>query len=83
MARLAVAWAVLLALAGCGGADKGAAVRAPGVKLTPAAAHRLDVALAQKVEETGVPGATAAVVSRTGASGRARPATPCCTRAGR
>jgi D-alanyl-D-alanine carboxypeptidase len=62
MARLAVAWAVLLALAGCGGADKGAAVRAPGVKLTPAAAHRLDVALAQKVEETGVPGATAAVV---------------------
>ena len=62
MARVAVAWAVLLALAGCGGADKGAAVRAPGVKLTPAAAHRLDVALAQKVEETGVPGATAAVV---------------------
>jgi D-alanyl-D-alanine carboxypeptidase len=62
MARLAVACAVLLALVGCGGADKGAAVRAPGVKLTPAAAHRLDVALAQKVEETGVPGATAAVV---------------------
>src|SRR3954463_6426909 len=62
MARLAVAWAVLLALAGCGGADKGAAVRAPGVKLTPAAAHRLDVALKEKVEDTGVPGATAAVV---------------------
>jgi D-alanyl-D-alanine carboxypeptidase len=62
MSRLAVAWAVLLALAGCGGADKGAAVRASGVKLTPAAAHRLDVALAQKVDDTGVPGATAAVV---------------------
>ena len=62
MARLAVAWAVLLALVGCGGADKGAAVRAPGVKLTPAAAHRLDAALAQKVKDTGVPGATAAVV---------------------
>jgi D-alanyl-D-alanine carboxypeptidase len=62
MARLAVAFAVLLALGGCGGADKGAAVRAPGVKLTPAAAHRLDVALAQRVADTGVPGATAAVV---------------------
>ena len=62
MARLAVAWAVVLALVGCGGADKGAAVRAPGVKLTPPAAHRLDVALKEKVEETGVPGATAAVV---------------------
>jgi D-alanyl-D-alanine carboxypeptidase len=53
---------VLLALAGCGGADKGAAVRAPGVSYTPAAAHRLDVALKEKVEDTGVPGATAAVV---------------------
>jgi D-alanyl-D-alanine carboxypeptidase len=62
MARLAVACAVLLALAGCEGADKGAAVRAPGVKLTPAAAQRLDAALKEKVEDTGVPGATAAVV---------------------
>ena len=62
MARLAVAWAVLLALVGCGGADKGAAVRAPGVKYSPAAAHRLDAALKQKVKDTGVPGATAAVV---------------------
>jgi D-alanyl-D-alanine carboxypeptidase len=62
MARLAVAWAVLLALVGCGGGDKGAAVRAPGVKYTPAAAHRLDVALNEKVGDTGVPGATAAVV---------------------
>jgi D-alanyl-D-alanine carboxypeptidase len=62
MARLAVACAVLLALAGCGGADKGVAVRAPGVKYSPAAAHRLDAALKEKVEDTGVPGATAAVV---------------------
>ena len=30
MARLAVAWAVLFLLAGCGGSDKGAAVRQPG-----------------------------------------------------
>ena len=62
MARLAVAWAVLLLLAGCGGSDKGAAVQQPGVKYSPAAAHRLDAALKEKVEDTGVPGATAAVV---------------------
>ena len=62
MARLAVACAVLLALAGCGGADKGAAVQQPGVKYSPAAAHRLDAALKEKVQATGVPGATAAVV---------------------
>ena len=62
MARLAVAWAVLFLLAGCGGSDKGAAVQQPGVKYSPAAAHRLDAALKEKVEDTGVPGATAAVV---------------------
>jgi D-alanyl-D-alanine carboxypeptidase len=62
MARLAVAWAVVLALVGCGGADKGAGVRAPGVEYSPAAAHRLDAALNEKVEDTGVPGATGAVV---------------------
>jgi D-alanyl-D-alanine carboxypeptidase len=62
MARLAVAWAVLVLFAGCGGSDKGAAARAPGVRYSPAAAHRLDVALREKVEDTGVPGATAAVV---------------------
>jgi D-alanyl-D-alanine carboxypeptidase len=62
MARLAVAWVVLFLLAGCGGADKGAAVQQPGVKFSPAAAHRLDAALKEKVEDTGVPGATAAVV---------------------
>lgn len=62
MARLAVAWAVLLALVGCGGSDKGAAVQQPGVKYSPAAAHRLDAALKEKVEDTGVPGATGAVV---------------------
>src|SRR4051812_5499646 len=62
MARLAVAWAVLFLLAGCGGSDKGAAVRQPGVKYSPAAVHRLDAALKEKVEDTGVPGATAAVV---------------------
>jgi CubicO group peptidase (beta-lactamase class C family) len=62
MARLAVAWAVLFLLAGCGGSDKGAAVQQPGVKYSPAAAHRLDASLKKKVEDTGVPGATAAVV---------------------
>jgi D-alanyl-D-alanine carboxypeptidase len=53
---------VLFLLAGCGGSDKGAAVRQPGVKYSPAAADRLDAALKEKVEDTGVPGATAAVV---------------------
>ncbi len=53
---------MLFLLAGCGGSDKGAAVRQPGVRYSPAAAHRLDAALKDKVEDTGVPGATAAVV---------------------
>ncbi len=53
---------MLFLLAGCGGSDKGAAVRQPGVKYSPAAAHRLDAALEQTVKNTGVPGATAAVV---------------------
>jgi D-alanyl-D-alanine carboxypeptidase len=62
MARLALACAVLVLLAGCGGSDKGAAVREPGVRLTPAATERLDAALKEKVADTGVPGASAAVV---------------------
>ena len=62
MARLALACIVLVLLAACGGSDKGAAVQQPGVKYSPAAAHRLDAALKEKVEETCVPGATAAVV---------------------
>jgi len=63
VARLAVACAVLLALAGCGKAtDQGAAVREPGVRLTPAVAHALDAGLKEKVVDTGVPGASAAVV---------------------
>src|SRR4029079_17817042 len=62
MGRLAVAWAVLFLLAGCGGSDKGAPARAPGVQFTPAAAPRLDAALSEKVADTAVPGASAAVV---------------------
>lgn len=62
MARLAVACAVLLALAGCGGANKGAAVREPGARLTPAIGDALDTTLKDKVVDTGVPGASAAVV---------------------
>src|SRR3954465_15492948 len=62
MARLALACAVLVLLAGCGGSDKGAAVREPGVRLTPGAAHRLEAALKEKTADTGGPGASAAVV---------------------
>ena len=62
MARLALACVVLVLLAACGGSDKDGAARAPGVQFTPAAAHRLDAALAEKVADTGVPGASAAVV---------------------
>jgi D-alanyl-D-alanine carboxypeptidase len=62
VARLALACVVLVLLAACGGSDKDGAARAPGVQFTPAAAHRLDAALAEKVEDTGVPGATGAVV---------------------
>ena len=62
MARLALACVVLVFLAACGGSDKDGAARAPGVQFTPAAAHRLDAALAEKVADTGVPGASAAVV---------------------
>ncbi len=62
MARLALACVVLVLLAACGGSDKDGAARAPGVQFTPAAAHRLDAALAKKVADTGVPGASAAVV---------------------
>jgi D-alanyl-D-alanine carboxypeptidase len=62
VARLALACVVLVLLAACGGSDKDGAARAPGVRFTPAAAHRLDAALAEKVEDTGVPGATGAVV---------------------
>jgi D-alanyl-D-alanine carboxypeptidase len=62
VARLALACVVLVLLAACGGSDEDGAALAPGVQFTPAAAHRLDAALAEKVADTGVPGASAAVV---------------------
>ena len=61
-------WRAWLSPASCSsprrlrGSGQGRGRAQPGVKLTPAAAHRLDVGAQEKVEETGVPGATAAVV---------------------
>jgi D-alanyl-D-alanine carboxypeptidase len=62
MARLAAACAVLLALAGCGKSSHGEAATAPAPRLTPQVARALDTWLERKVEETGMPGASAAVV---------------------
>ena len=53
---------MLFLLAGCGGSDRARRCGSLGVKYSPAAADRLDAALKDKVEDTGVPGATAAVV---------------------
>ena len=66
-----------------GGDNRERAASAGRPQLTPAIAKDLDVALEGKVEDTGVPGATAAVVFADGREWRARPATRCCTRAGR
>jgi CubicO group peptidase (beta-lactamase class C family) len=61
MARLLASCLVLAALAGCGGGS--AAKRgAPPPTLTDAAASALEKTLHQKVQDTGVPGASAAVV---------------------
>jgi D-alanyl-D-alanine carboxypeptidase len=57
--RAALACVVLLALIGCGGK---AEPPDPGPRLTGAVAHRLDSELRQKVQDTGVPGAAAAIV---------------------
>jgi D-alanyl-D-alanine carboxypeptidase len=62
MARLAVACAVLLALAGCGTTSHGSAAKDAGPRLTSAVARALETQLREKVQETGVPGASAAVV---------------------
>ena len=54
---------LLCALAGCGGGDnRERAASAGHPQLTPAIAKDLDAALAGKVEDTGVPGASASVI---------------------
>jgi D-alanyl-D-alanine carboxypeptidase len=57
--RAALACVVLLALIGCGAK---AEPPDPGPRLTGAVARRLDSELRQKVQDTGVPGAAAAIV---------------------
>jgi D-alanyl-D-alanine carboxypeptidase len=54
---------VLCALAGCGGGGNGERAASAGrPQLTPVIAKDLDAALADKVADTGVPGASAAVI---------------------
>jgi D-alanyl-D-alanine carboxypeptidase len=53
---------LLCAVAGCGGGDKRERAAAAGPRLTPAIARDLDAALADKVQGTGIPGASASVV---------------------
>ena len=53
---------LLCAVAGCGGGDKRDRAASAGPRLTPAIANDLDAALAGKVSDTGVPGASASVV---------------------
>lgn len=58
------AWLILLvcAVAGCGGGDASDRAATAGPRLTPAIAKDLEAALASKVQDTGVPGASASVV---------------------
>jgi D-alanyl-D-alanine carboxypeptidase len=53
---------LLCAVAGCGGGDKRDRAASAGPRLTPAIAKDLDAALADKVANTGVPGASASVI---------------------
>ena len=53
---------LLCAIAGCGGGDKRDRAASAGPRLTPAIAKDLDAALADKVADTGIPGASASVV---------------------
>ena len=62
MARRAFLLLLLCAVAGCGGGDNRDRAATAGPRLTPAIAKDLDAALAGKVRDTGIPGASASVV---------------------
>jgi D-alanyl-D-alanine carboxypeptidase len=62
MARLLVSCLVLAALAGCGGGSAAEMGTPPAPTLTDAVASNLERTLHEMVEESGVPGASAAVV---------------------
>jgi hypothetical protein len=70
-----------LSAAGCGGGggdgDDDHPARKPGPQLTARVARELDAKLREKVEDTGVPGATAAVVFPDGRCGAGARASPC------
>jgi D-alanyl-D-alanine carboxypeptidase len=53
---------LVVALAGCGGGNGAAVKTAPKPRLTDAVESALDASLRQSVQDTGVPGASAAVV---------------------
>jgi D-alanyl-D-alanine carboxypeptidase len=62
MARLLVSCLILAALAGCGGGSAAKQGTPPAPTLTDSVASKLQKSLHQTVEDTGVPGASAAVV---------------------
>ena len=62
MARRALLILLLCAVAGCGGGDKRERAATAAPRLSPAIAKDLDAALADKVQDTGIPGASASVV---------------------
>jgi D-alanyl-D-alanine carboxypeptidase len=62
VARVFASCLALVALAGCGGGSAAKEGAPPGPKLTGAVAQRLDARFREMVEDTGVPGASAAIL---------------------